>query len=107
MADKILGTEYIGERETKTISIQYDDYSTVTVSAVYVFRNNTDVTSTVMPSGSHSVSNNVLTMKPITAINGGDTYLIDISVTVPGGDIVQRWIEVKGIKNETGRVRNK
>ena len=105
--EKILGTEYIGERETKTIAIQYDDYASVTVSAVYVYRNNADVTSTVMPAGDHSASNNVVVLKPITAINGGDTYMVDISVSAPGGDIVQRWIEIKGIKNETGRVRNK
>ena len=104
---KIIGEVEQGEREAVSYSIVFDDYSTVTLANVYVYRGSTDVTSTVMPSGAHSTSNNVVTLKPLTALTGGDTYIIDITVTVTGDQTLQRWIRVRGIRNETGTVRVK
>ena len=107
MADKIIATIEQGEAESVAYSIEYADYSSVSSPSVTVYRNGSDVTSTVMPSGSHTVSNNVVTMKNLTALNGGDTYIISITVTVTGSQTIQRWIKVYGIRSELGRVRVK
>ena len=66
------------------------------VSAV-VYRNRALVTSTVMPAGATSVSGNVATLKPLTALVGGAKYIIDVTATV-NGDTTVKKIEVNCVK---------
>lgn len=47
-----------------------------------VYRNGTDVESTVMPSGSSSVSGNVITLPALTALTAGSDYVIVVTATV-------------------------
>jgi len=56
-----------------------------TVGTVKVYDesdNDTDVTSTVMPSGSHSNSGDVITLKPLTALTIDHSYRIEVQFTV-------------------------
>lgn len=59
------------------------------VSAVVVWResDSTDVTATVMPSGSHSVNGAVITLKPLTALTVGETYRVEVKFTSAGNTL--------------------
>ena len=56
--------------------------------------NDTDVTATVMPSGSNSASGDVITLKPLTALTARHNYRIEVVFTV-GSNIHNRYILVK------------
>ena len=61
-----------------------DVVSSPTVGTVTVYDesdNDTDVTSTVMPSGSHSDSGDVITLKPLTALTINHSYRIEAQFT--------------------------
>ena len=94
---------YQGENATVPYSITFPWATTVGSSpTVVVYKNGTDVTSTAMPSGSHSASGKTLTLKPLTALLGGETYIIDILATIDS--VVDEWfLEVKAVKKTTGR----
>jgi hypothetical protein len=47
-----------------------------------VYRNGTDVESTVMPSGSSSASGQVITMPAMTALTPGSDYVIILQATI-------------------------
>ena len=53
-----------------------------------------DVTSTVMPSGSHSVSGSVITLKPLTALTVDKTYQIKVKFT-GGGNTFEPYGRVR------------
>lgn len=107
MSDLVLGTRTIGENASIAYSLIYDGVSSVSTPSVVVYRNGADVTSTVMPSGSHSVSNNVLTLKPLVPAGfGGDTLVINVQVVADGQTRVN-FIRVLVASQETGRVRSK
>lgn len=80
----------IDQIEGSDISIAYtvvfNGYTTVTVNAITVYKDGEDVTSTVMPSGGHTVSGNRLTMKKLTALAYPGVYVIKIAVDVDGQD---------------------
>ncbi len=44
----------------------------------------TDVTSTIMPSGSTSVSDNIITLPAATAMTAGKGYRIEVKMTLSG-----------------------
>ena len=55
--------------------------SSPTVGTVTVYdltTGDTDVTSTVMPAGSHTDSGDVITLKPFTALTAGHKYRIEV-----------------------------
>ena len=60
------------------------------VSDVKVYKGTEDTTSTNMPSGSHSTSQNTLTTKAFTALVPGATYTIVFVATVDG--ITDAWM---------------
>ncbi len=78
--------------EIKPLSIQFDDYSTVSlVTSVYddgvaIFKNGTgqDQSATNMPSGAAAVSGNIITTKPIQLLEGKNFYMVVVVVTVNG-----------------------
>ena len=83
------------EGSTLTLTCTY--WGAVTSPTAAVYRNGTAVTSTVMPSGSHTASGSVATLKPLTALVGGAKYVIAVTGTV-SGDV---WI--KKIEMTVGR----
>lgn len=68
--------------ETITYAIRWEGASSVSSPSATVYRGRTDVTSTVMPSGSHSASGDVITLKPLTALTSGSRYAVVVSATV-------------------------
>ena len=80
----------IDQIEGDNISIPYtvvfDGITTVAVNEITVYKDGQDVTSTVMPSGNHTVAGNRLTMKALTALEYPGDYIIVIEVDVDGVD---------------------
>ena len=72
--------------ESVTFSVEWLGATTLASPTAYVYFNNTDVTSSIMASGSHSVSGNIQTLKAITArtTEQGGSYVITIECTVDG-----------------------
>lgn len=68
--------------EGSTITLACTFWGTVTSPNATVYRNRQPVTSTVMPSGSHSNSGKVATLKPITALVGGARYVVAVTGTI-------------------------
>lgn len=85
--------EDVIEGSTLTYSLTWLGASTLASPSAKVYMNGTDVTSTVMPSGSHSVSGNVQTLKPIAfqSGHGGNVYVVEPSCTVDGNNEVARF----------------
>ena len=83
--------------ETLTLSLTWLGATSVSAPGATVYHNGTDETSTIMPSGSHSASGNVQTLKPITAMTGGETYVIAASATVDGNTEIRKVL-VKAVK---------
>ena len=77
-------------------TVVFEDVNTVAVNSIKVFKDGTDVTSTHMPSGAHSVSGNRLTMKPLTGLVYPGSYVIKMAVDVDGID--DAWkLEIRAI----------
>lgn len=72
--------------ETITFSVTFQGATSVTSPSATVYLNGTDYTSTAMPSGSHTASGNVATLKPLVAgaNDGGEKYVVAVSATVDG-----------------------
>lgn len=80
--------------EGSSISIDCIFWDTPSSPDATVYKNRADVTSTNMPSGNHTVNGDVVTLKPLTALVGGNRYVIDVQATV-GGDTYIKKIMVK------------
>ena len=78
--------------EGSTVTLACEFWGAVTSPSAAVYRNRQNVTSTVMPSGSHSASGAVATLKPLTALLGGSRYVIAVTGTV-SGDVWVKKIE--------------
>lgn len=74
--------QYPGETVTYNITVEGTNAPTSPTATVYKGRS--DVTSTVMPSGSHSASGQVITLKPVTALVSGVEYSVMVTATVAG-----------------------
>jgi len=87
--------------ETLVYSVTTTNWaSTPVVGTVTVYDesdNDTDVTSTVMPSGSHSNSGDVITLKPLTALTIDHSYRVEVQFTV-GSSTYEFYFRVKCIK---------
>jgi len=93
-SESIFATESpIKAIEGSTITLACTFWAAVTSPSAKVYRNGTEVTSTVMPAGSASASGSVATLKPLTALVGGARYVVAVSGTV-SGDIHVKKIEV-------------
>jgi hypothetical protein len=85
--------------EGSTVTFACTYWGAVTSPTAAVYRNNATVTSTVMPSGSHTASGAVATLKPATGLVGGARYVIAVTGTV-AGDIHVKKIELIVSKDE-------
>lgn len=90
--------------EGSTITFSCTFWDDVTSPDASVFKvdpdGTTDVTSTVMPSGSHSVSSDVATLKPLTALTGPARYNIYVTGVVAGDTWIKKiQIEVLSTKD--------
>lgn len=75
----------VAEGTTITLAANYWDTPSTVSAAVKRKADQSDVTSTVMPSGSVSISGNVATLKPLViASGGGYTYTVNVTGTVAG-----------------------
>lgn len=84
-SDKVWAVESpvrLVEGETVTFACTF--WGDVTIVSCLVYRNNTNITSTVMPSGSVSTSGKIATLKPATAFVGGARYVFSVTGTVAG-----------------------
>jgi len=88
--------------EGSTITLACTFWGSVTSPSATVYRKKTNVTSTVMPSGSHTVSGSIATLKPLTALVGGASYIIAVQGTV-SGDVWIKKIEAVVSKDEAER----
>lgn len=73
------------EGETITYSLTWQGSNSLSSPTVLVFKDGTDYTSTAMPSGSHSVSGNVQTFKPLVTTagtDGGKRFVVIIQCVV-------------------------
>ena len=80
------------EGETVTYTVTVEGTSAPSSPSATVYKNGTDVTSTVMPSGSHTASGQVITMKPVTALVAGSDYSIMLQATVGGSTELRRMV---------------
>ena len=80
----------IDQLEGSNIAIPYtivfDGITTVEVNAVTVYKDDADVTATVMPAGNHTANGNRLTMKALTDLEYPGDYIVVIEVDVDGTD---------------------
>lgn len=74
------------EGESITFNITWQGAGSLSSPTAIVYKKGADITSTVMPSGSHSVSGNVQTLKPLTPStnDGGQKYVIVVQCEVDG-----------------------
>ena len=81
------------EGATITYSITWLGASSISSPSSKVYMNGTDITSTVQPSGSASVSGNVQTLKPIAfqAGHGGNHYVVTCTCTVDGNTDIAKF----------------
>lgn len=85
--------------ETVTLNITVEGSNAPTSPTAAVYKGRTDVTSTVMPSGSHTVSGQVITLKPITALVGNSDYALMYTVTI-AGNTEQRKIIIQCVDDK-------
>lgn len=85
--------EPVVEGATITYSLTWLGGSSLSSPSSTVYMNGTDITSTVQPSGSASVSGNVQTLKPIAfqSGHGGNYYVVNCTCTVDGNTDVAKF----------------
>lgn len=88
--------------EGSTVTLACKFWGSVTSPNAAVYRKKAPYTSTCMPSGSHSASGSVATLKPLTALVGSVSYIVAVTGTV-SGDIYVKKIEVIVSKDEQER----
>lgn len=70
--------------ESRTLQLTYQGVTTCATPSVVAYKNGADVSSTVMPAGSHTASTNTVTLKPLTALTAGETYVLAVTATCDG-----------------------
>lgn len=73
--------------DTLNITCIFLDASTVGSSAAAAYLGEEDVTATLMPSGSIVETDNTVTLKPITALTGENTYTVNVTTTLDSSDV--------------------
>lgn len=86
--------------EGATINIVATFWGTPTNVSAKVYKNKNDVTSTVMPSGSVTISGVTAALKPLTALAGGNNYVVAVTGTV-GGEVHVKKMRLIVQKDET------
>lgn len=110
----IVGELEFGTEEISPISLQFDDYSSVSLVtdiygdgiAIYKNGSGTDLSTTHMPSGSASVSGNIVTTKAIQDLVGGNYYIVAVVVEVNGTtQRAHRYARINCPKEKSGLMR--
>lgn len=94
------GVRYQTSDETRVYTITTTNLvSSPTSTSVVVYDESVDedVTTTVMPAGSHSEASDVITLKPLKSLTKGHSYRIEVKFTV-GSNIFERFIRVKCVR---------
>lgn len=76
------------EGESLTFACTY--WAAPTSVSAKAYRNGQDVSATVFPSGSITISGNTATLKPATGFIGGGRYVIAVTGTVEGDVLVRK-----------------
>lgn len=91
------GLQIQGEDETIVYSLSTTNVGGSPSSVSVVVKkesDNSNVTATVMPSGSHSVASDVITLKPLTALTVGEVYRVEVAFTSAGNNL-EHYFRVK------------
>ena len=78
--------------ETRTFTVVFQGVTAVTSPSAIVYKGGADVSSTVMPSGSASASGNTATLKPLTALTAGETYVVAVTATCDGDTRIVKFV---------------
>lgn len=95
--DMVFGVESpvkLVEGETVTFTCTFWGVPSSVSCAVYKNGGATAVTSTVMPSGSVTISGNTATLKPATAMTGGARYIFAVTGTVSSDVRVKKFMAI-------------
>ena len=76
--------------EGSTVTLACTFWGAVTSPSATVYLRRANVTTTVMPTGSHTASGSVATLKPLTALVGGSRYIVSVVGTVSGSIWVKK-----------------
>lgn len=90
------------EGETITYSIAWLGASSLSSPGAIVYIGGSDESATAMPSGTHTVSGNVQTLKPIVAgsSDGGKVFVVAISCVVDGNTEIRKLL-INILKDES------
>ncbi len=94
------GTKYQSSDEILAYQITTTNWgSSVTVGTVVVYDEgvNEDVTSTVMPTGAHSDSGDVITLKPLKLLTVDHSYRIEVQFAI-GSNTWECFFRVKCVR---------
>lgn len=86
----IQSPQTVVEGTSITYTITFPFAAACSASAAKSYKGTTDTTTVNFPSGSDAQADNTCTLKPLTAMVGGETYVITITVTLDG-QATQIW----------------
>jgi hypothetical protein len=93
-----VGAQYQGVGESIAYQLDMTNWTTAPTGPtpkVYDESNaSADVTTTVMPAGSASVSGATITLPLMTALTLGHVYRVEVAFTGPGSNVPKPWFEV-------------
>lgn len=75
---------YVSAADELTFAVLFEGATSVSSPSVKAYKNRTDVSSTIFPSGSPSASSNVVTLPTAKAWTSGERYVIELVATVDG-----------------------
>jgi len=90
--EPVIKTVWQYPTETYTYVILVEDTNAPSSPGATVYKNGTDVTATVMPNGTHTVSGQNITLKPLTALTAGSDYSVIVNATISGNVEVRKLI---------------
>jgi hypothetical protein len=95
--EAIEGKQYQGEDEVVVYTYNVANVGSTPSSPVVVVKDAntlTDVTATVMPTNSPSVSGEVITLSPLRALTAGTEYRVEIKYTLSGNTLENYFLVV-------------
>lgn len=82
------------EGEKIRYAFRWEAAVSITTATATVFRSGTDITSTAMPSGSHDITGDIITLKRLWALTGdaNQEYVVTITATVDANTEVRKLL---------------
>lgn len=90
------------ESEIITRSYRWEGATTISGPSATVYRAGENITTTAMPSGSNTVSGDIITIKPLVALDddAGQEYVVLILATVDGNyEARKQLVKIKSKKD--------